>query len=174
MKKFAVLLCLAIVLGACGGDGARTAQPTAPTSPGDSAPAQPTSQPTSPPADAPTQAPVDTATETPTVEPTAVRVARPTPTSSGPLDFQVYVAGCKRAPTADKPGNILITLSVEATGGNGVYRYVHQEVEEPDKFIDINWEQGTRMIGKVTVNSGDGQSLTKEYDVPTGDLQCGS
>jgi hypothetical protein len=73
------------------------------------------------------------------------------------------VAGCRAAPTAEKPDNVVITISVEATGGNGVYRYFHRDVEEPDKFIDVEWGKNTRLIGSVTVTSA-GQSLTKEYD----------
>jgi hypothetical protein len=88
---------------------------------------------------------------------------RATPAPVGLLDFQTYVAGCRSAPTPQKPGNVVITISVEATGGNGVYRYFHQGVEEPDKFIDVEWEKGSRLIGEVTVTSA-GQSLTKEYD----------
>jgi hypothetical protein len=84
----------------------------------------------------------------------------------------MYVAGCRSAPTQEKPGNVIVTLSVEATGGNGVYRYFHRDVQEPDKFIDIAWEKGTRLNGSVTVTSGDGQTLEKEYDVDLKTLDC--
>ena len=57
-----------------------------------------------------------------------------------------------------------MTLSVEATGGNGVYTYVHRGVEQSSKFIDVEWARNTRLIGRIVVKSGDAQSLDKEYD----------
>lgn len=167
VKTFFALLCLALALGACGG-GARTpADATPPPSGDNTAPAAPTDAP-APGSDAtpvpPTDAPVDTPTEEPTATPTVVVRVRPSATSSGPLDFQVYVAGCSNAPTSEKPDNVKVTLSIEATGGNGVYRYTHQGVELADKFFDVEWAKSTRLIGRVQVASGDGQSIDKEYD----------
>jgi hypothetical protein len=115
---------------------------------------------------------VATPTATLTVTPTVVAKPRPTPTSSGPLEFQVYVANCKKAPTAEKKGNVVIQISVEARGGNGVYTYLHKGVEQQSKFIDINFEQGTRLIDEVTVTSGDGQSLKHKFDIDTKTLNC--
>jgi hypothetical protein len=174
MKLTFLVLCLALTVTACTQEEAPLESP-ATVAPPTAAP--PTAAPpTVAPTEAPTQAPqatteVPTAvpptvapTETPTSEPSATARPRATATSAGPLDFQTYVAGCRRAPTADKPDNVVITISVEATGGNGVYRYFHQGAEEPDKFIDVEWGENTRLIGEVTVTSGDGQSLTKEYD----------
>ncbi len=177
MKTTVLALCLALTLSACGDTGPRTAEPATPTT-GGAAPVAPTDTPAPasatpiPPVDTPTAAPTEAPSATPTATPTLVVRSRPTPTSSGPLDFQVYYASCRNAPTAEKPANLLITISVEATGGNGVYRYFHRDVEEPDKFIDVNWERGTRLIGRVTVTSGDGQTRDKEYDFATTDLVC--
>ena len=114
-----------------------------------------------------------TSSPTPTLTPSPVvtRVT-PTPTSSGPLSVAVYVASCRRAPTAGKPGNVVVQISIEATGGNGQYHYFNQGEESPTKFIDITWERGTRLIGKVMVTSDDGQHVEKEYDIPTGELDC--
>jgi len=183
MKSTLLLLmvCLALTLTACGREAATpTNAPPAPTTGGGAIPAAPTDTPATggttpiPPADTPTSAPTSAPTETPTATPTQAVRARPTasPISTGPLDFQFYIAGCKRAPTPDKPGNAIITISVEATGGNGVYKYFHKDVEEPDKFIDIEWQLGTGLIGKVTVASGDGQVLEKEYFFATNNLEC--
>ena len=116
--------------------------------------------------------PTATLTVTPTVTPTVAAHPRPTPTSSGPLEFQVYVANCKKAPTAEKKGNVVIQISVEASGGNGVYKYFYKGVEQKSKFIDINFEQGTRLIDEVTVTSGDGQSLKHKFDIDTKTLNC--
>jgi hypothetical protein len=120
-----------------------------------------------------TLTPSPTPTSSPTLTPSpAVTRVTPTPTSSGPLTVAVYVASCRRAPTAGKPGNVVVQISIEATGGNGQYHYFNQGEESPTKFIDITWERGTRLIGKVMVTSDDGQHVEKEYDIPTGELDC--
>jgi hypothetical protein len=109
----------------------------------------------------------------PAASPTlAVTRVRPTPTSSGPLTVAVYIAGCRRAPTTGKPGNVIIQIALEASGGNGRYQYFNEGVESPSKFIDIEWEKGTRLIGTVKVLSGDGQVVQKRYDIPIGEIQC--
>ncbi|HET7090809.1 MAG TPA: hypothetical protein VFL17_19425 [Anaerolineae bacterium] len=179
MKLTFLVLCLALTVTACTQEQAPLqASPTSapPAEPPTSEPptvALPTAAPptAAPPTVAPTvtaepptaAAPTEAPTDTPTAGPSPTARPRATATAAGPLDFQTYVAGCRLAPTPEKPGNVVITISVEATGGNGVYRYFHRDVEEPDKFIDIEWEKGTRLIGEVTVTSA-GQSLTKEYD----------
>jgi len=177
MKLTFLVLCLALTVTACTQDQApfESSPTSAPTA------APPTAAPTDvplpvAPTEAPTEAPqataeiptavppTETPADTPTAEPSPTARPRATATPAGPLDFQMYVAGCRDAPTAAKPDNVVITISVEATGGNGVYRYYHRDVEEPDKFIDVEWGKNTRLIGSVTVTSG-GQSLTKEYDI---------
>ena len=146
-----------------------TANPTVQSSPARSPLPSPTDLPTS------TILPSLTATPTPTststLRPTRLRPS-PTPTSSGPLSAAIYVANCRLAPTPDKPGNVIVQISIEAVGGNGVYRYFNQGVESASKFIDIRWERGTRLIGTVAVISGDGQTVDKEYDIAIGELEC--
>jgi len=174
MKLAFLALCLALVVAACSDGRAQTELPTIiiPTAAPPTA-APPTTAPIAAPTEAPAATaevptavpPTETPTETPTLEPSPTARPRATATPAGPLDFQMYVAGCRNAPTAAKPDNVVITISVEATGGNGVYRYYHRDVEEPDKFIDVEWGKNTRLNGSVTVTSGDGQSLTKEYDI---------
>jgi hypothetical protein len=135
--------------------------------------------PTLPATSAPTTAPTRvTATHTPTVPPvtpvtpTKVR-PRPTATSSGPLTFEIYVAGCQSAPTVEKPGGVIIEISIEAKGGNGVYKYFDNEgVQHSSKFIDIRWAKGSALIGKVTVTSGDGQTVEKEYFISLAEAKC--
>jgi hypothetical protein len=121
----------------------------------------------------PTATTTVTRTPSPTLTPSPVvtRVT-PTPTSSGPLAVAVYIAGCRRAPTPGKPGNVVVQISIEATGGNGQYHYFNQGEESPTKFIDIAWERGTPLRGKVMVTSDDGQHVEKEYDIPIGELTC--
>ncbi len=129
--------------------------------------------PTLPPTSAPTSV---GATDTPTAPPATPTTApqpRPTATSAGPLTVAVYVANCRSAPTTAKPGGIVIQISVEAKGGNGVYKYFNNEgVQQTTKFIDIDWERGTRLLGKVTVTSGDGQTVEKEYSISPSELEC--
>jgi hypothetical protein len=110
-------------------------------------------------------------TQAATPVPTATR-PRPTPTSSGPLSAAIYVANCRSAPTAEKPGRVIVQISVEAGGGNGKYRYFFQNREFPTKFIDIPGEKGTRLTGVVQVVSGDGQSLDQPFDIGLRELNC--
>lgn len=113
--------------------------------------------------------PTPTLTLTPSPRPTHVPV---TPTSSGPLSVAVYVANCRNAPSPGKPGNVVVRISIEASGGSGDYHYFNEGVESVGKFIDITWERGTRLIGTVRITSRDGQSVKKEYDIPIGELTC--
>jgi hypothetical protein len=88
------------------------------------------------------------------------------------LTAAIYAANCRSAPTADKPGRIIVQISVEASGGNGRYRYFYQDKESPTKFIEVIGEKGTRIIGEVTVASGDGQEIKKEFDIAANQLTC--
>jgi hypothetical protein len=120
-------------------------------------------------------APTDTLAATPTTAATSAPLAtkpRPAATSSGPLAATIYVANCRSAPTADKPGRVIVQISVEASGGNGKYRYYYQDKESPTKFIDVVGEKGTRTISEVRLTSGDGQELKKEFDIGIGGLSC--
>ncbi len=189
-RQFCLGLALLFLLAACS-----STVPTAPIVPTLTAPPEapptsvpPTSPPTLPPPNAtsaPTllaPAPTDTAlapaatdtlqpTDTPTVIPAAPQ-PRPTATSSGPLSANVFVANCRSAPTADKPGRVLVQISIEASGGNGRYRYFYQDNEFPTKFIELTGEKGTRLIDEVRVTSGDGQTLTQKFDIPISQLNC--
>jgi len=188
--KFRLCLTLLFVISltACG-----SPQPAAPATAPAAAPTtapevKPTAvPPTLPPTDtaapvatkpAPTEltpAPTDMAapqpTDTASAAPSATK-PRPTPTSSDPLTAAIYVANCRSAPTADKPGRIIVQISVEAGGGSGRYRYFYQDKESPTKFIEVAGEKGTRVIGEVKVTSGDGQELKQEFDIAPGQLTC--
>jgi hypothetical protein len=88
------------------------------------------------------------------------------------LTAAIYVANCTSSPTAEKPGRIVVQISVEAGGGNGRYRYFYQDKESPTKFIEVIGEKGTRIIGEVKVASGDGQEIKKEFNISPGELTC--
>jgi hypothetical protein len=134
--------------------------------PTETAPAQPTTA-----APAATDTLAATSTTAATIAPTATK-PRPTATSSGPLVVTIYVADCHSAPTADKPGRVVVKISAEASGGNGKYRYYYLDKESPTKFIEVVGEKGTRAIGEVRVTSGDGQELKKAFDIGIGGLSC--
>jgi hypothetical protein len=116
--------------------------------------------------------PVISATPTATAKPRP----RPTATATGPLTFigmGIYVANCRFTPTADKPGQIVIQISIEVMGGTGAYQYFDNEGKVwPTKFIDVLSEKGTASIGKVKVTSGDAQTIEKEYYIQPSDLTC--
>jgi hypothetical protein len=184
--RLILMLLLSLSLIACG-----SSQPAASTTEPVKVPAtpQPTSMPpTQPPptavpptdtaAPAPTKPPV-VPTNTSAPQPTETAVAAPaatkprsTPTSAGPLSAAIYVANCRSAPTSEKPGRIVVQISVEAGGGNGRYRYFYQDKESPTKFIEVIGEKGTRIIGEVKVTSGDGQEIKKEFDIAASELTC--
>ena len=159
---------------------APTQQPNTPVPATNTAAPTATTQPTRA-APTPTSTASATATKsaaTPTVAATAAATkpatqpaVRPTSTSSGPLAAAIYVANCRSEPTTDKPGQVIIQISVEATGGNGVYQYFYQGKEQPSKFIDVIGERGTRVIGYVDVQSG-GQTLKKTFNISVADLTC--
>ena len=123
-----------------------------------------------------TPVPSETASPVPNASPTKAPVRRPTATvtSSGPLSAQVYVVpnSCHSAPTPGKPGNVTFQISVEAKGGNGVYQYTYNSTTSKNKFIDMTWEKGTRLLGTVTVTSGDGQSFDVVLNINIADLTC--
>lgn len=80
------------------------------------------------------------------------------PPATRPLEFfGVYIAGCRSVSTVEKPGNRLVTLAIEAGGGNGIYRYYYQVggqwIQLPDKFITIEWEAGTGWSSLLAVES---------------------
>jgi outer membrane biosynthesis protein TonB len=183
--RLSLTLLLLITLAACGSPpsaaptSAPEVKPTSvpPTQPpptavpptNTSAPAATKPAPTKPPA--PTDTTVPQPTDTATAAPATTQL-RPTPTSAGPLTAAIYAANCRSVPTADKPGQIIVQISVEASGGNGRYRYFYQDKESPTKFIEVTGEKGTRLIGEVKVTSGDGQEIKKEFDIAANQLTC--
>jgi hypothetical protein len=181
MKKITLLsIAISFVLTACNQSGPAPAAGPSTSVPTNIAPIDaPTIKadtPTLPATSASTTTPIGAkATDAPTVPPvtpTKVR-PRPTATSSGPVTVEIYVANCQSAPTAEKPGGITIEISIEAKGGNGVYEYFDNEgVQHSSKFIDISWAKGSALIGKVTVTSGDGQTVEKEYFISPAEAKC--
>ncbi len=193
MRRLSILLLIAVIvlLPACGRSALtphpQTATPVpelnitrVPTMPSPTVlPPSETSVPTN--TLEPSDTPLPTIKPTASPSPTIVRPSRTpitlsppsTPAAFGPLRVNVYVSNCRLASTPDKPGNVIVQISIEATGGNGVYRYFNQGVESTSKLADILWERGTQLIGTVKVISGDGQTVEKVYNIVTGELDCG-
>lgn len=133
MKKIGLLFAVvSFLLTACGQSGpAPNVEPspvlpnttTPPTAvppaavPATAVPANPptvNASPTLPPTSVPTSAGAAATPTAPPATPTTAPRPRPTATSAGPLTVAIYVANCRNAPTAAKPGGIVIQISVEA------------------------------------------------------------
>ena len=108
-------------------------------------------------------------TITPTdVTPTATKPAPPPP-SSGPLNFSASLVGCRLDPS--RKGGIVLTFKIEATGGNGVYRY-YDEDKEVTAVYDRAATKGTAVIISYRVTSSDGQSKETKIFFKANDFNC--
>lgn len=105
------------------------------------------------------QTPTPFPTITATITPTSVVLPTQPPVSTGPLDFNVVIVGCRR--DATREGGVILTLRVDATGGNGRYTYIREGVSVP-QISDRPATKGTAVIDAWRVTSGDGQFLEKK------------
>ncbi len=105
-----------------------------------------------------------TATVTATLPPPTVR-----PASTGPLDFQVYLVGCRRDDSRE--GGVILTFKVEATGGNGVYTYVREGQTVP-QISDRPATKGNAVVDAWRVTSGDGQTLERKFQFKGSQFNC--
>ncbi len=105
-----------------------------------------------------------TATVTATLPPPTAR-----PVSTGPLDFQVYLVGCRRDDSRE--GGVILTFKVEATGGNGVYTYVREGQTVP-QISDRPATKGNAVVDAWRVTSGDGQTLEKKFQFQGSEFHC--
>ena len=112
--------------------------------------------------------PTSTATLTATIEAT---VAAPTarPVSTGPLDFQVFLVGCRRDDSRD--GGVFLTFKVEATGGNGVYTYV-REGQTVAQISERPATKGNAVIDAWIIRSGDGQEVQRKFRFTGSEFNC--
>lgn len=113
-----------------------------------------------------------TATITATLTAT-VQATRPVPTvppvSTGPLDFQVFLVGCRRDDSRE--GGIILTFKVDATGGNGIYTYV-REGQIVAQISERSATKGSGVIDAWRVRSGDGQEVQRKYRFAGSELNC--
>jgi hypothetical protein len=89
------------------------------------------------------------------VIPTATKI----PVSSGPLDFAVSIVGCRLDPT--RGGGVILTMRIDATGGNGIYTYF-RENEKVQRTFERPATKGTAVIDAFRVESGDGQKVERK------------
>ncbi len=175
MQLIAGILILFITFAACTlGSAATSITPASAASPMSelSTAIPPTPLPASPEpmAESPTPTLTPTATLTPTVtaSPTA-GPPRPTPTSSGPLDFTARVVGCRNDPS--RQGGVILTIQIDAVGGNGVYTYVREE-QTVERISDRPATRGSGVIDAFIIQSGDGQRVERKVRLDQSEWGC--
>lgn len=100
-----------------------------------------------------------TSTAKPRVVPTVP--AKPATT----LDFKADLVGCRDAPTAEKPGGIVLLFRFEPTGAAGPYRYFDvDEGKEVTELYERPASRGNGVIVTWAVQSTDGQRREKKSD----------
>ena len=110
----------------------------------------------------PTPEPVPTPpTPTPTPEPVPTPPSpAPTP-SSGPLDFKVTIARVRKDP--DRPGQVIVTFQIEATGGSGEYQYLCEGMALSGSLRDRQSAKSGAIVETYKVTSSDGQTVEKKF-----------
>lgn len=107
----------------------------------------------------PTSAVTATITATTTLTATATTAPTTPPRSSGPLDFQVSIVGCRKDPSRE--GGVILSFRIDATGGNGVYTYF-REGQVIAQVSERPATKGNAVIDAWRVRSGDGQEVEKK------------
>jgi hypothetical protein len=112
-------------------------------------------------------------TLTGTITPTSTLAVTTAPTisprSTGPLDFQVLLVGCRR--DSSREGGVILTFKVEATGGNGVYTYIREGQVVP-QLSERPATKGNAVIDAWRVRSGDGQEVEKKFRFTGKEFGC--
>lgn len=113
-----------------------------------------------------------TATITATITTTA-KATQPAPAvspiSTGLLDFQVFLVGCRRDDSRE--GGIILIFKVDATGGNGIYTYI-REGQSVAQISERPATKGSGVIDAWRVRSGDGQEVQRKYRFAGSELNC--
>jgi len=107
--------------------------------------------------------PPPTPTPTPTPEP-APTPPTPTPTpqpSSGPLNFDVRIARVRQDP--DRPGQIIVSFQIDATGGSGEYEYACEGIVLSGSLRDRRSAKSGAIVETYKVTSSDGQTVEKKF-----------
>jgi len=100
---------------------------------------------------------------TATAKPRVVATVPPKPATT--LDFIADLVGCRNAPTADKPGGIVLLFRFEPTGAPGPYRYFDvDEGKEVTELYERPASMGSGVIVTWAVQAADGQRREKKSD----------
>jgi heat shock protein HslJ len=104
---------------------------------------------------------------TATAKPRVVATVPPKPATT--LDFIADLVGCRNAPTAEKPGGIVLLLRFEPTGAPGPYHYFDvDEGKEVPQLYERPASKGAGVIVTWAVQSADGQRLEKKSNYAAG------
>jgi hypothetical protein len=114
-----------------------------------------------------TISPTLTGTITATVEATVPPTVPPV--STGPLDFQVFLVGCRL--DSSREGGVFLSFKVQATGGNGVYTYL-REGQVVAQISERPATKGSAVIDSWRVRSSDGQEVERKYRFPGSEFHC--
>lgn len=109
------------------------------------------------------------ATPTPTatlLTPTATKL----PVSTGPLDFAANIVGCRLDPS--RGGGVILTIRIDASGGNGVYTY-YRENQRVQRTFERPATKGTAVIDSYRIESGDGQTVERKVRFTGRQFGCG-
>jgi hypothetical protein len=100
---------------------------------------------------------------------TTVPATKAPPRSIGPLDFNVSIVGCQLDPS--RGGGVVLTIRIDATGGNGIYRYYRENIEVTQVF-ERPATKGTAVIETYRIMSGDGQTAEKKIRFTGSQFGC--
>jgi hypothetical protein len=110
-----------------------------------------------------------TPSATPTPTATFIPSDTPRPVSRGPLDFTINLIGCR--PDATREGGVILKMRFDASGGNGVYTYYHEN-QRTARTFERPATKGTAVIDSFRVESGDGQRVEKKERFPGSQFGC--
>jgi hypothetical protein len=109
-------------------------------------------------------------TLTPTLTATIVVPTRtPKTASSGPLEFSVSIVGCQ--PDLSREGGVILTMRIDARGGNGVYAY-YNENKLVKQIFERPATKGNAVIDAYRVESGDGQTIQQKIRFTGAEFGC--
>lgn len=100
---------------------------------------------------------------TATAKPRVVATVPPKPATT--LDFIADLVGCRDAPTAEKPGGVVLLFRFEPSGAAGPYRYFDvDEGKEVTELYERPASKGAGVIVTWAVQAADGQRREKKSD----------
>ncbi len=114
----------------------------------------------------PTAAPASDNAPTPSA-PTSTPAPAPAP-SSGPLNLNVRITRVRADP--DRPGQVIVTFQIDATGGSGEYQYFCDGVALVGATRDRPSGRSGAIVEAYKVTCSDGQSVERKFFFATRDF----